>query len=102
MNIILIQYKGDRYACYPSAGVKRRIGSPTQEKNIKSITGKAGGKVIEWSRWQGRGRPGRVRRHHRMNWWQAVLVMLLVTGAATGAWLVMWSIARWLEQRDDD
>ena len=49
MNIILINYKGKRYVCYPSAGVKRHIGSPTQEKNIKSITSKAGGKIIEWS-----------------------------------------------------
>jgi murein DD-endopeptidase MepM/ murein hydrolase activator NlpD len=49
MNVILINYKGDRYACYPSAGVKRRIGSPKQETNISNITKKAGGKVIEWS-----------------------------------------------------
>jgi len=49
MNIVLINYKGNRYACYPSAGVKRRIGSPTQEKNIVNITKKAGGRVIEWS-----------------------------------------------------
>jgi hypothetical protein len=37
-----------------------------------------------------------------MNWWQAVLAMLLITGAVTGAWLVVWLIALWLEQRDDD
>ena len=49
MNVILINYKGDRYACYPSAGVKRRIGSPKQETNIANITEKAGGRVIEWS-----------------------------------------------------
>lgn len=47
--VIFIQHKGKRYACYPSAGVKRHIGSPQQEKNIRHITERVGGKVVEWS-----------------------------------------------------
>jgi hypothetical protein len=48
-SVILINHKGKRYASYPTSGVKVHIDNPQQEQHIKSITAKAGGKVIEWS-----------------------------------------------------
>ena len=48
-SVIFINHKGKRYACYPAAGQKFHIGSPKQEGNIKNITQKAGGRVIEWA-----------------------------------------------------
>lgn len=49
MVVIFIQHKGKRYVSYPFAGVKRHIKSPQQEKNLRNIVERSGGRVIEWS-----------------------------------------------------
>ena len=49
MVVIMINYKGDRFAAYPAAGTKRRIANPAQESAIRSIIGKSGGRVVEWA-----------------------------------------------------
>lgn len=49
MAVIFITYGGHRWACYPASGIRRRIGSPQQEHNIRAIVTRAGGRVLEWS-----------------------------------------------------
>lgn len=50
--VILINHGGHRWASYPAAGIRRRIQNPTQETNIRAITQRAGGRVIEWAQGQ--------------------------------------------------